>query len=301
MPTSSFSTSNVFDTVTMAAFEGASAAAAVADPTWEDTFDWTEGIASAMKLAPYTGVGDFSTWNGLDAITAESPAAMDAQTMTYVAYAARVRLGILQLQELPGYREGTFRKIGFSAASTIAEAAASAKADAFTANLVHGTKTFFATDHETQGGGTRGNVASTGFDRTAYLVARAALKKWVNFQNQILDLTGAGLILEYHPDSHEQVRQAVMSIVTSDQGQLNVASLDNVRFVENAHLDSPTDVIVHCNVPEQRGFKAWERMPLVIFPDRGESDVQEQYTAVMAYGFRAKATPDGAYGIKAAA
>lgn len=298
MATSSFSTSNVYDTVVASFFEGAAQSVAAKSPQWEETFDWEDGVASAKRLAPMTGIGDMATWDKTSAIDPQSPAALDPQAWTYVAWAARVRLGIFQVEEIPNYRQAVLNKAGFSAMSTIAEAAASAKADGFTVNQVHGTKPFFATNHE-RASGTRSNKIATAYDRTAYNAARDGMATWTNYQGQNYNLTGAGLAIEYYPTNRQNVVSSVRSGLTSDQNQFNVAAMDDVIFVENPHLDSASDVIMHSRVPGSRGFKAWKRKGMTIFADRGESDVQEQYTIVFAYGFRAGATPDGAFGITA--
>lgn len=297
MATSALSTSNHKRRLQKSYFEGANQAASVRNQQWTITFDWRyDKNAAAILSSAMTGIPDFSTWDKSATISASSIASLDAATITYVAYAAKVSFDPFTPDEIEGYREGVMRKLGFSGASTISEAAAAIKADAFTTNMVHGTKPLFSTTHE-RASGTRSNKGSTGFDRAAFLAGRNALVTWTNYQGQNYNLTGAGLAVEYHPDNNEAVKQAIRSPTTSSQNQVNVAADEDVIFIENPYLDDEDDVIVHCRVEGEQPFVAWERMAARAYFDTENGGAIDTATIVFGYAFAAKGTPDGAFGI----
>lgn len=300
MATSALSVSNHKLRLTTSFFEGVGQTRALRDPTWMDTFDWRFDKANQLLAAAMTGIPSYSTWTEGSTISPGAIASLDPKNMTYVAYAASVAFGPLTPDEIPNYREGVLAKLGFSAMSTIFEAAAAAKADAFTENTgnheVHGDKALFATDHE-QASGTRSNKIASSFDRAAYLTARNGMMTWENYQGQIFDLTGAGVTIEYHPNNDEAVKQAILSSVTSSQGQYNVAGDDDVTFVRNPYFEDADDVIVQTRVVGEKPFVGWERLPPTMFVGRDTANVNEVVTIVMAYGFGNKGTPDGAFGI----
>lgn len=295
MATSAFSTSNVKRTLTKAFIEGAGNHVDVRNQTWTRTFRWRYDNAAALIDAPWTGLGNYSTWNKSDTINASSFAALDPQTHTYVAYVAKIAFDPFTPDEIPGYREGCMRKLGFSAASTISEAAAAIKAAAFTDNVVHGTKPLFSTTHE-RASGTRSNKYSGSWDRTAYITIRNGMQTWTNYQGQIYDLTGAGYGIEFHPDNEEAVVQSVKSRVTSDQLQVNIAADDNVLFIKNPYYEDEDDVIVHTLIPDEQAFGAWERKAPQMYVDTENGGAVDTVTVVMGYAFYAVGVPDGAFG-----
>ena len=264
MGTTAFSTDNVKRRLAQAWFEGSNQNVAVANQDWTMCFDWRyDKNVAGILAAAMTGIPDYSEWNKSDTLSPQAIAALDAKTVTYVAYAATVNFDPFTPDEIPDYEASVMRKLGFSAAATINEAAAGVKADAFTTNSVHGSKHLFATNHEMVGG-TRGNlVTSATFDRAAYLSARNGMITWKNYQGQNYDLSGAGLCVEYHPDNDEAVKQAILSRVTSDQGQVNIAADDAVTFIRNPYYDETDDVVVCTKVEgERRGEpgNAWRRV-----------------------------------------
>lgn len=296
MATAALSTSNVKRKLTKAFMEGAGQHVSVKNQNWAQTFRWRyERDQAALVNAPMTGVGDFSTWDKSATISPSTVAALDPKTITYVAYAAKVTFDPFTPSEIEGYRESVIRKLGFSAASTINEAAAAIKAAAFTTNMVHGTKPLFATDHE-RASGTRSNKVTGTFNRSAYLTMRNGFFTWTNYQGQIHDLSGAGFTVEYHPDNEEAVHQAIRSRLTSDQQQINIAADDDVVFVRNAYLDATDDVILGTRVPDEQAFTAWERLPPQMYLDTENGGAIDTVTIVMGYAFEGTGLPDGAFG-----
>lgn len=298
MGTTAFSTDNVKRKLATSWFEGANQNVAVANQSWALTFDWRyDRNVAGILAAAMTGIPDYSSWNKSDTLSPQAIAALDAKTITYVAYAATVNFDPFTPDEIPDYEASVMRKMGFSAASTISEAASSVKADSFSTNSVHGSKHLFATDHEMVGG-TRGNLISSAVaDRAAYISGRNGMITWKNYQAQNYDLTGGGISVEYHPDNDENVKQAILSRVTSAEGQINVANEDNVTFVRNPYLDSTSDVILGTKVEGDRAYGAWERMAPRLYTDTTNGGAIRQATIIFGYAFYTKGTPDGAFGI----
>lgn len=295
MATAAFSISNVKRSLTRAFIEGAGHHVDVRNQAWTKTFRWRYDKAAAIIDAPWTGLGNYGTWDKSATINASTFAALDPQTHTYVAYAAKISFDPFTSDEIDGYREGCMRKLGFSAASTISEAAAAIKAAAFTTAMVHGTKALFATDHE-RASGTRSNKVSATYDRAAQITMRNGFKTWTNYQGQVYDLSGAGLAIEYHPDNAEAVIQATQSALTSDQQQINILSRDTYTYVENPYFDDADDVICHTLVPDEQAFGAWERMAPKMYTDTENGGAIDTVTVVMGYAFYGVGTPDGAFG-----
>lgn len=296
MATSALSYTNAKQRYTAAFMEGVNQNVAVQNQAQMSTFDWRydENVA-AIQSAPYTGIGALSTWNKSDTISASAIEALDPQVITYVAYVAKLNFDPFTPSEINGYRDSCVRKLGFAAASTIAEAAAAIKASAFTTNMVHGTKPLFSTTHE-KASGTRSNKYSGTFDRTAYLSMRNGMVTWTGYQGQVTNLTGAGLTCEFHPDNREAAYQAIKSRVTSNQEQYNVAADDNVVMIENEYYDDADDVILETRIPDAKPFGAWQRMAPRMFTDVENGGAIECVTVVMGYVFYAKGVPDGAFG-----
>lgn len=303
MATSDLSTSNVIQTLTTSFVEGAGANVSVSDQAWADTFDWRyESNVGAIQSSPMTGIPDIGTWDKSATIAAANMKALAPRTITYTAFAAKFNFDPFTPDEIPNYESDVMWKLGFSTASTISEAAASIKADAFTVNgLSHGNKPLFAVDHEQLASlaSTRSNKVSTGFDRAAYLAVRSGMLAWQNYQGQITNLTGAGYTIECHPASEDAVKQAILSPVTSNMGQVNIAASDNVGFCVNPYLDDEGDVIVHNKIAGMKPFIAWERMAPRIFLDTENGGAIRSATVVFGYAFSTKGIPDGAFGISA--
>ncbi len=295
MATAAFSISNVKRSLTRAFIEGAGNHVDVKNQSWTKTFRWRYDKAAAIIDAPWTGLGNYSTWDKSATINPSAFTALDPQTHTYVAYAAKISFDPFTPDEIDGYREGCMRKLGFSAASTISEAAAAIKAAAFTTAMVHGTKALFATDHE-RASGTRSNKVAATYDRAAQITMRNGFKTWTNYQGQVYDLSGAGLAIEYHPDNAEAVIQATQSALTSDQQQINILSRDTYVYVENPYFDDADDVICHTLVPDEQAFGAWERMAPKMYTDTENGGAIDTVTVVMGYAFYGVGVPDGAFG-----
>lgn len=296
MATSALSHTNAKQRLTAAFMEGAGQSVSVKDQSWTKTFEWRfDDNVAAIQSAPYTGIGAVATWDKSSTISASPIAALDAQIITYLAYAACVKFDPFTPNEIVGYRESVLAELGFAAASGIAEAAAAIKASAFTANMVHGTKPLFATDHE-KASGTRANKYSGVFDRTAYLSMRNGMVTWPSYQGHIANYTGAGLTCEFAPANREAATQAIKSLTTSAQGQINVAAGDNVTMIENEYFDDSDDVILGTLVPGKRAFGAWQRMAPQLFTGIENGGAIETVTVVMGMVFYARGTPDGAYG-----
>ena len=126
MTTAAFSTSNVKRTLTKAFIEGAGNHVDVKNQAWTRTFRWRYDKSAAVVDAPYTGLGNYATWDKSATISASAFTAMDLQTHTYVAYVAKVSFDPFTPDEVDGYREGCMRKLGFSAQRTM-RAASSAE------------------------------------------------------------------------------------------------------------------------------------------------------------------------------
>lgn len=295
MTTAAFSTSNVKRTLTKAFIEGAGNHVDVKNQAWTRTFRWRYDKSAAVVDAPYTGLGNYATWDKSATISASAFTAMDPQTHTYVAYVAKVSFDPFTPDEVDGYREGCMRKLGFSAASTISEAAAAIKAAAFTTAMVHGSKYLFATDHE-RASGTRSNKTSGNYDRAAHITMRNGMRTWTNYQGQVYDLTGAGYSVEFHPDNEEAVIQATRSALTSDQQQVNILANDNILYVSNPYLDDADDVIMGTLIPDEQAFGAWERMAPKMYTDTENGGAIDTVTVVMGYSFYGVGVPDGAFG-----
>ncbi len=296
MATQALSYTNAKERYVAAFFEGAGTHVSVQNQSWAKTFDWRfDANVAAIQSAPITGIGDFSSWNKTDTVSASTIAALDPQILTYVAYAAKVNFDPFTADEIRGYREGVLGQMGFAAASTINEAASAIKASAFTANMVHGTLPLFATTHE-KASGTRSNKYAGVFDRAAYLSMRNGMVTWNNYQGQVMNLTGAGLTIEFHPNNREAVFQAVKSPVTSSQGQLNIAAQDNVELIENEYYDDNDDVIMETKIPGRQPFIAWQRMAPRMGVAMENGGLTESVTVVFGYVFGAKGVPDGAFG-----
>lgn len=296
MATSSFSTSNVKDTMVAAFFSGAG----TVKMDWEETFDWRDDQVAAIRKAPWAGIGNFGTWDGKADLTQDEPDALDAQPMTYVIYAVQVRLSMFDLEEVPNIRAETLRKIGFSAASTVAAAAASAKANGFTVADCHGSKTLLATNHEVRGGGTRSNKITAALDRASFLLATNMVEKWKNYDNQLHDLSGAGYFLEFPTDLKETAKQALRSSVTSSQNQYNAAADEDVQFVKNGYLGDANDWFVSVRAPGFKPWLGWRRKKLMIVGDWDRRNMRDIYNVVVAVGFGNKGVPDGIVGASVA-
>lgn len=304
MATSALSVSNVKQRLALVMFEGANNNQALQDAGWMDTFDWRyDQDRKQIDAAAMTGIPSFSNWNEVADVTPSGITSLDQKNFTYVALAASVTFGPLTPSEIPNYRQLVLRKLGFSTISTIYETAASAKADAFTEttgnHAVHGTKSLFATDHEMVGGTRSNKIVSATFDRAAYLAGRNGMRTHNNYQGQVFDLTAAGISVEYHTNNDEAVKQAILSKVTSDQQQINIAANDKVRFIANPYFEDEDDVILGTEIEGEKAFLGWERLPPTMFVGRDSKNVNEQVTIVMAYGFGSKGVPDGAFGITA--
>ena len=304
MATNALSVSNVKQRLVMSMFEGANQNRALSEAAWMDTFDWRyDQDRKQIDAAAMTGIPSFSSWTEGNNISPSGITSLDTKSLTYVALAASVVFGPFTPSEIPNYKALVMRKLGFSTISTIYEAAAAAKADAFTENTgnheVHGDKALFATDHE-MSGGTRGNkIVSAVFDRPTYLVGRNGMMTWNNYQGQVFDLTAAGLSIEYHVNNDEAVKQAILSRVTSDQQQYNVANEDNVVFVRNPYFEEEDDVIMQTRIEGEKAFLGWERLPPTMYVGRDTANVNEVVTVVMGYAFGNKGTPDGVFGVSA--
>ncbi len=296
MPTAALSTSNAKRRMTKAFMEGAGHHTSVKDQSWAKTFRWRyEKDQAAILSAPYTGVPNFGTWDKSATISADAIAALDPQTITYVAYAAKVSFDPFTPTEIEGYRESVVRKLGFAGASTIAEAAAAVKAAAFTTNMSHGSKPLFAVDHE-KASGTRSNKVVGTYDRAAHLTMRNGFFTWENYQGQVYDLSAAGLTIEYHPDNEDAVMQATRSRVTSDQNQVNIVADDQLTYVRNPYFTGTDDVILGTMVPDEQAFMAWERLAPQMYLDTENGGAIDTVTIVFGYAFAGVGTPDGAFG-----
>lgn len=296
MATAAFSISNVKRELTKAFIEGAGNHVDVRNQNWTRTFRWRyDRNAAAVRDAAYTGLPNYGTWDKSATINPSGFAALDPQVHTYVAYAAKISFDPFTPDEVEGYREGCMRKLGFSAASTISEAAAAIKAAAFTTNMVHGTKPLFAVDHE-RASGTRSNRVNATYDRPTHITMRNGMRTWTNYQGQVYDLTGAGYSIEFHPDNEEAVMQATRSPATSDQNQVNILRDDNIVYINNPYLDETDDVIMGTLIPDEQAFGAWERKAPQMYLDTENGGAIETVTVVMGYAFYGIGLPDGAFG-----
>lgn len=295
MPASSFSTSNVKDTQAKAFYSGIGSVRM----DWEKTFDWdfTPG-KNAIRKAPMVGVGNLPVWDGKANLDQAEPDALDAQLQTYVIYGIQIRLSTFDLEEVPDLERQTLLKAGFSVASTVSAAAAVAKANAFSVADIHGGKTFFAVDHETRSGAPRINRFQAALDRSSFLLGTSMIEKWVNYDNQLHDLSAAGYYLEFPTDLKETAKQAIRSAVTSSQNQYNAAADEDVEFIRNGYLGDDNDWILSVRAPGFKPWFAWERKAVQVLMHTDHYNNRRLINVFLAVGFGNKGEPSGAVGAK---
>lgn len=289
---SSFSTSNVKDTNVMAFFSGAG----VVNNAYEQTFDWRRDQTAAIRKAPMAGIPNLGTWDGKANLDQVEPDALDPQTMSYVIFAVQARLSMFDKEEVPDLEAETLRKIGFSAASTVASAAAAAKAAAFTTVDVNGGKTMFALDHATRSSALRPNRINAAMDRATILLATNMIEKYPNYDDQVNDLSGGGYFLEYPTELKERAKQATMSAVTSSQGQINAAAQEDFVHIRNPYLSDANNWMVSVRAPGFKPWLAWLRKALMVVMDWDRYNMRTNINVVIAVGFGNKGVPEGAVG-----
>lgn len=264
------------------------------DPSWEAAFDRDNTDAPTLKLVPITGVGNLPTWDGTSNLTTDSMVELDDKTISYQAYGVQVRVNALDAVDINEIVGMALEKLGFSLASTYANVAATARAAGFSTETVHASKPVYSSTHETAGG-TRSNLLSSALDRSAFMVMIQKARKWTNYQDQVLDLSMGGWILEVPPELEYTAHQIIDSGVSSSQMQANVAGRYNTSVVVNPRLTDANDWTLTSKMMTPWVF--WQRLapqgPTIRIDQDNQVIKINLYFAIKA---AARATPDGAFG-----
>lgn len=230
------STSNVKDTAVRSYFEGI---ARVPTP-WTNFFAISRDDVAALRLAAMTGIDTTPTWDGSSDLTTQAVDSTGSKTLNYSTFGAQVRIGKYDVKDVPGIVQQAARKLGMSVAKRYDVTAATLLANAFTSATTADGQPLCDTAH-TMTSGTRSNKLTTALDRTALVAAIKAARKWQNYQTQKTDMVVGRVYLVVTPDLEEAALQAVQSMYTSDQNQVNILRGFDITVVVWNELSDAND------------------------------------------------------------
>jgi hypothetical protein len=200
-----FTTTNVLPIAVQSYVEGQRAVPS----GWRQVYDFTAESVPSMRLASISGVGEIPQWDGSSDLDIATMAELGSKSLDYVKYGLQVRIPKLDAADVPGLVEQAARKLGIATDSTYGTIAAAKLNGAFSTTTTADGKALIADDH-TKRSGTRDNLTTSAFDRTALFTALALAANWESYEGLDYDLSELGWYLVY-PGQSATPRRAATS------------------------------------------------------------------------------------------
>lgn len=157
---------------------------------WEQCFEVMRNDTPSMKLASMSGIGQIPVWDGRSDITPVDINDRFNTTVTYEKYALQARLNKFDVLDVPGIREGAFRKLGVAVGSTMGSIAADRLNDMWDATTTAGDGVSLISDsHPVATGGVRDCQLASAFDRSAAMTAFNLASLWTSYDGHEEDFS----------------------------------------------------------------------------------------------------------------
>jgi hypothetical protein len=225
-------------------------------------------------------------------------AELGSKSLDYVKYGLQVRIPKLDAADVPGLVEQAARKLGIATDSTYGTIAAAKLNGAFSTTTTADGKALIADDH-TKRSGTRDNLTTSAFDRTALFTALALAANWESYEGLDYDLSELGWYLVYPGQSAtlmETVPEVLGSSVSSSEMQINAAQSRNITPVPWAKIDTTSSADWFLISKVEKPLVFWERQGPMQTLDIDEDNRSYKISVDFAVVCQCRPQPDGIFG-----